>query len=397
MKTNHALRVSSLLGLGCLLAASSFAQDDRYFYGGLSLGQSRAKIDEERITASLLAGGLTTTSMTRDERHGSYKLFGGYQLNRHLAFEAGYFNLGKFGFTSTTLPAGTLDGRIRLDGLNLDLVGSWPLSERISLLGRVGAQYARARDSFAVTGAARVQDPHPTHKEFNPKLGVGLQYEVSRSMLVRGEAERYRINDAVGNHGDVNVFSLSLVFPFGRPPAAAPARALAPPPPVAAAPVYVAPAPEPAIVAPRPAPPVMAAAPPPVVAPAPAPRRVKFSADSLFAFDQSVVSPAGKVALDAFSKDLQGASFDVIGVEGHTDRLGSAPYNQALSERRAQAVKTYLISVGGIAAAKVSAMGKGESEPITKPQDCPGSQRNAKLIACLQPDRRVEVEVTGTR
>ena len=381
------LRLLSLAGLGSLLAASSFAQEGGYYYGGLSIGQSRAKIDEARITANLLGSGLTTTSMARDERDTGYKLFGGYQFNRNFALEGGYFNLGKFGFTSTTVPTGTLDGRIKLQGVNLDLVGTLPLTERLSAIARVGAQYARARDTFRGTGAVQVLNPNPTEKGFNYKAGVGLQYELSPSFLVRAEAERYRINDAVGNRGDVNLYSVSLVFPFGRTPTAAP-RAMA------AAPAYVAPAP---VAAPAPAPVVVAPAPPaPVVAPV-ARRRVSFSADSLFTFDQSVVRPEGRAALDKFTQELRGTEFDVITVEGHTDRLGAEAYNQRLSTRRAEAVKAYLITTGGLAAAKVSAVGKGESAPVTKPEDCKGNKQSPKLIACLQPDRRVEVEVTGTR
>jgi len=122
MKRTPAFRLLSLAGLGALFSASSFAQEDGYAYGGLSIGQSRAKIDEPRITASLLSGGLTTTSMSRDESDTAYKIFGGWQFNRHFALEAGYFNLGKFGFSSATTPAGTFSGQIKLQGVNLDLV-----------------------------------------------------------------------------------------------------------------------------------------------------------------------------------------------------------------------------------------------------------------------------------
>ena len=381
------LRLLSLAGLGSLLAASSFAQEGGYYYGGLSIGQSRAKIDEARITASLLGSGLTTTSMSRDESDPAFKLFGGYQFNRNFALEAGYFNLGKFGFTSTTVPTGTLDGRIKLQGVNLDLVGTLPLTERLSAIARVGGQYASARDTFRGSGAVQVLNPNPSEKGFNYKAGVGLQYELSPSFLVRAEAERYRINDAVGNRGDVNLYSVSLVFPFGRTPTAAP-RAMA-------APAYVAPAP---VAPPPPPPPVVAAAPPaPVVAAPVARRRVSFAADSLFTFDRSVVRPEGRAALDKFAQELKGTEFDVVTVEGHTDRLGSTAYNQRLSTQRAEAVKAYLVSAGGLAAAKVSAAGKGESAPVTKPEECKGNKQSPKLIACLQPDRRVEVEVTGTR
>jgi OOP family OmpA-OmpF porin len=87
----------------------------------------------------------------------------------------------------------------------------------------------------------------------------------------------------------------------------------------------------------------------------------------------------------------------VITVEGHTDRLGSDAYNQRLSTRRAEAVKSYLVGTGGIDGTKISAVGKSESAPVTKPGDCTGTSASTKLLACLQPDRRVEVEVVGTR
>lgn len=383
MTTTRRLRLWSLAAIGCLGAAAASAQSDSsYFYGGLSLGQSHARIDEKRITAGLLGTGLTTTAMSRDESDTAYKLFGGYQLNRYFGVEAGYFRLGEFGFKATTAPAGTLAGRIKLQGANFDLVGTWPLTERLAAIGRIGAQYAQARDAFAGTGAVGVLDPNPRKNEVNPKFGVGLQYEVGRSFFVRGEAERYRVNDAVGNHGGVNVFSVSVVFPFGRAEAPAPriAAALAPrpaePPPAPPAPVVVV----------EPSAPI-----------APAPRRVSFSADSLFAFDRSEIRPEGKAALDGFARELQGIRFDRILVEGHTDRLGTEVYNEGLSRRRAETVKTYLIDAGAVDAARVAAVGRGESAPVTRPEDCADRQPRPKLIACLQPDRRVTVEVTGTR
>lgn len=385
MNKSNALHLVGLAALGSVMsvaAAPSWAQEGGYFYGGASLGQSRAKIDEDRITSTLAGVGLATTSMTRDEHDTAYKLFGGYQLNRNFAIEGGYFNLGKFGFSSTTVPAGTLNGQIKLQGLNLDLVGTLPIAGGLSAIGRVGAQYARARDTFSGTGAVSVLDPNPGKRAANYKFGAGLQYEISPAFLVRAEAERYRINDAVGNHGDVNLFTVSLVIPFGRTPAAAP-RALA-------APAYVEP-----VAAPMP--PVVAVAPIAPVVAAPEPRRVSFAADSLFAFDQSDVKPEGRLALDKLSSELVGAQYTVITVEGHTDRLGSSAYNQKLSSRRAESVKAYLVNSGGVDAAKVSAIGKGESSPVTKPDECRGTAPTAKLIACLQADRRVEVEVTGTR
>ena len=127
------------------------------------------------------------------------------------------------------------------------------------------------------------------------------------------------------------------------------------------------------------------------------PKKVQFSADSLFTFDKAVVRPDGKTALDAFARDLQGTRYSTISVEGNTDRLGSDAYNQKLSQERADAVKSYLVSNAGIDARKITAVGRGESNPVTKPGDCKGTKPTPSLIACLQPDRRVDVVVTGER
>ena len=159
--------------------------------------------------------------------------------------------------------------------------------------------------------------------------------------------------------------------------------------PVAYAPVIVpAPATKPTVIA--------AAVPP--VAPAPSkpmPQKMSFSADALFAFDQSALQPEGKAMLDDFVLQLNGATYDTISATGHADRFGSPDYNQQLSERRANAVKDYLISKQ-VLASRITVEGKGETQPVTKPTDCAGA-RSAKVIACLQPDRRVDIEMTGTK
>lgn len=129
--------------------------------------------------------------------------------------------------------------------------------------------------------------------------------------------------------------------------------------------------------------------------PQPQPQAITFSADALFDFDQAVLKPEGKAMLDGLVRSLDGATYETIVATGHTDRFGSDAYNQALSERRAQAVKEYLVGAN-VPAARVEAQGKGRMQPLTRAGDCQGP-KSAKVIACLQPDRRVDVEMTGSR
>lgn len=158
------------------------------------------------------------------------------------------------------------------------------------------------------------------------------------------------------------------------------------------APVVVAPPPPPApvVIAPPPPPPVVVAPPP-----KPAPVKVNLSADESFDTGKADLKASGKEKLSQFAKDLQAINYDTVTVTGHADRTGKAATNQTLSEKRASAVREYLVSQN-IPANKISSSGKGSSEPVTKPGDC-AKLKGKKLGACLAPDRRVEVDVSGTR
>ncbi|MDR4517977.1 MAG: OmpA family protein [Nitrosomonas sp.] len=141
---------------------------------------------------------------------------------------------------------------------------------------------------------------------------------------------------------------------------------------------------------------VAEAEPEPEAAPAPvtAPDKLTFSADALFDFDSAELKPNGKVALDDFVRGLEGINFDVIVAVGHADRIGNPDYNQRLSVRRAESVKSYLVTKG-IDGSRIFTDGKGETQPVTG-DTCVGKTSHA-LKECLRPDRRVEVEVAGTR
>ncbi len=145
----------------------------------------------------------------------------------------------------------------------------------------------------------------------------------------------------------------------------------------------------PVVAAPPPAP--IAAAP---VAPAPVIEKVSLESDVLFEFDKAQLRPEGEKKLDELADRIKDAQVESIMAVGHADRIGPAPYNEKLSAERAAAVKQYLAQKG-IEEQRVRSEGRGEAQPITGEQ-CKGV-KGSKLISCLQPDRRVEIEVRGTR
>jgi len=149
-----------------------------------------------------------------------------------------------------------------------------------------------------------------------------------------------------------------------------------------------APAPAPRAVAPAPAP---RAAPAPAPAPRPAPpppaaTKVTYAADAFFDFDKSVLKPEGKAKLDDLIGKVKGINLEVVIAVGHTDSIGTDAYNQALSMRRSEAVKAYLVS-NGIEKNRVYTEGKGEKQPVADNKTKEGRAKN----------RRVEIEVVGTR
>jgi OOP family OmpA-OmpF porin len=138
-----------------------------------------------------------------------------------------------------------------------------------------------------------------------------------------------------------------------------------------------------------------AAAPPP-----PAPKTLAVSSTGLFDFDKAVLTPEARAQLDkeVVARLAEFSSIKLIHIEGHTDRIGTQEYNQKLSERRADAVKAYLVSKG-VDGTKIETIGMGKTLQI---KSCPdpspkGEIRNFKqLIECLAPNRRAVVTVSGT-
>jgi len=128
----------------------------------------------------------------------------------------------------------------------------------------------------------------------------------------------------------------------------------------------------------------------------PAYEKVVLDANVMFAFDQSLLTAAGRDTLDGFIGRIQGIGSGTMTAIGYADRFGTDDYNQALSERRVATVKAYLISKGVEPVWMVRTSARGASQPTTKAGECAGDE-SASTIACLQPDRHVFVELSGSR
>jgi len=214
---------------------------------------------------------------------------------------------------------------------------------------------------------------------FMANVGAGIVWPFSSwGRLVADARYRYddnnnrRLPNVVPGHWDDFLFTVGLQIPLGPRPVVAVASAPPPPP---------------------------AMAPPPPPPPPQTTRNISVAADGTFAFDKAVLTPAGRTRIDGALQDLKAVGFRArsVVIVGYTDPLGSTDYNQRLSVARANAVRDYIVSQG-VASNVIQAEGRGETDLKITEEQCK-SQGMAKsrsaLIACLEPNRRVEIRATG--
>jgi OmpA-OmpF porin, OOP family len=124
-----------------------------------------------------------------------------------------------------------------------------------------------------------------------------------------------------------------------------------------------------------------------LASPVPRTERLTLSARELFGFDEATLQRPQPKLDDIADAMMRNPEIERVTITGYTDRIGSASYNEKLSQRRAAAVKAYLTEKG-VEGRRLVAIGKGKANPVAQCSDT----NTPDLIKCLEPNRRVEVE-----
>lgn len=350
-KTAIALAISGL----AFVSVAQAAPQANTFYAGAKAGWASFHNDVNQFDAEKNDGigyGVHRNSVT-------YGVFGGYQITDNFAVEAGYDFYGQLKMHD----GDTERARHTAHGLNLSLKASYPVAyvDGLDVYGRLGAALIRSDYTTHVDGEKVASD----HKlKVSPVFAAGVEYAILPELAARLEYQwiaKVGKVDQISNENSafagssyspsIGSVSLGLSYRFGQ-----------------------------------------SAAPAPVVEVVN--KKFALSSDVLFAFGKANLKPEAAQSLDNLQQEISKVdSLSSVEVAGYTDRIGSDKYNQKLSQERANTVANYLVSKS-ISPDVIKAVGYGEANPVTG-NTCDAVKGRKALIACLAPDRRVEVSVSG--
>lgn len=346
------------------LAAASVAQaapQENTFYAGVKAGQGSFHdgINRNRVIIDDLPGdyGYRRNTFT-------YGVFGGYQIlnqdNFGLAAELGYDNFGrvKFRQAKKTLAKHTNHGA------HLSLKGSYEVLDGLDVYGKAGVALVRSDYKFyEVANGTRDHKKSRHTARASGLFAVGAEYAVLPELAVRLEYQwltrigKYRPQDkpntAINYNPWIGSINAGISYRFGQGAA-----------PVVAAPEMVS-------------------------------KTFSLNSDVTFAFGKANLKPQAQATLDSIYGEMSQVKSAKVAVAGYTDRIGSDAFNVKLSQERADSVANYFVAKG-VAADAISATGYGKANPVTG-ATCDQVKGRKALIACLAPDRRVEIAVNGTK
>ena len=343
------------------LAAASVAQaapQENTFYAGAKAGQASF---HDGIKDNL--GSYHRNSVT-------YGVFGGYQIlnrdNLGLAVELGYDDFGRV----KGRDLGKTDFKHTNHGAHLSFKGSYNLGgltsalEGLDVYGRAGVALVRSDYKFYDVNGARVHSEGRHSLRTSGMFAAGVEYALPSlpELALRLEYQwltrvgKFRTEDRANSSIDYNPWigsiNAGLSYRFGQGAA-------------------------------------------PVVAPEVVSKTFNLSSDVTFAFGKANLKPQAKATLDGIYGEIAQINNANVAVAGYTDRIGKDAPNVKLSQRRADSVANYLVAKG-VPAQSISAVGHGKANPVTG-STCDAVKGRKALIACLAPDRRVEIAVNGTK
>ena len=343
------------------LAAASVAQaapQENTFYVGAKAGQASF---HDGIKDNL--GSYHRNSVT-------YGVFGGYQIlnrdNLGLAVELGYDDFGRV----KGRDLGKTDFKHTNHGAHLSFKGSYNLGgltsalEGLDVYGRAGVALVRSDYKFYDVNGARIHDAGRHSLRTSGMFAAGVEYALPSlpELALRLEYQwltrvgKFRTEDRANSSIDYNPWigsiNAGLSYRFGQGAA-------------------------------------------PVVAPEVVSKTFNLSSDVTFAFGKANLKPQAKATLDGIYGEIAQINNANVAVAGYTDRIGKDAPNVKLSQRRADSVANYLVAKG-VPAQSISAVGHGKANPVTG-STCDAVKGRKALIACLAPDRRVEIAVNGTK
>ncbi|HGO5855087.1 TPA: porin OmpA [Mannheimia haemolytica] len=318
--------------------------------------------------------GITQLDFAKDGKYGvnrnsvTYGVFGGYQIlnqnNFGLATEVGYDYFGRVrGIEKTSAGGEKKTFRHSAHGTVISLKPSYEVVPNLDVYGKVGI--ALVNNQYKTVNVVTKVPTKTKRFQSSLILGAGVEYAITPELAARveyqwlnnaGKASYATLNrmGATDYRPDISSVSAGLSYRFGQGAA-------------------------------------------PVEAPEVVTKNFAFSSDVLFDFGKSNLKPAAAAALDAAHTEISnlGLANPAIQVNGYTDRIGKEAYNLKLSQRRAESVANYIVSKGANPA-NITAVGYGKANPVTG-NTCDAVKGRKALIACLAPDRRVEIQVQGSK
>ncbi len=362
----------ALIVAGFAATGVQAAPQNNTWYAGAKLGWS-AYYD----TDLTIEGKSVTDAMKLSQRRNQVGAgaFVGYQVNPYIGFEMGYDWFGRMPYKGDELVNTSLSGSFRLQGIQLATKLSYPILPSLDIYTRLGAMAWRADAKGSVTsgfltGSSQITEIRKHDTGVSPLVALGVEYAITKSIATRLDyqwVDNAGDTSSVGMRPDNGMLTLGLSYRFGQSD-------------------YTTSAAMPAAPLPQ-----------PVLVPGAEVRRFTLNSEVLFAFNKSVLRAEGHQELDRLyaqlnSMDPKNSTAIVL---GFTDSLGSDTYNQKLSEERARSVAAYLVAKG-IPADKISSRGMGKANPVTGTA-CHHVKHRHAMIECLAPDRRVDIEIHGTK